>query len=125
MLFVDDSEDILKTIERMFYKEESFKIITATSTEKALELISSMDLNLVVTDIKMPNMHGLELIEEIRKRDINIPVIIFTAFKGMKEDYVVRLYNIEAYYIKPFDFNRLYKKVKEMAASVEDSGKEI
>jgi YesN/AraC family two-component response regulator len=107
----------------MFFKEESLKIITATSPELALKHISSMDLDLIVTDIKMPGIHGLELIEEIRKKDSDIPIIIYTAFRGMKEDYIVRLYNIEAYYIKPIDWNHLYKKVKQMAASVKNPGK--
>jgi DNA-binding NtrC family response regulator len=123
VLFVDDSEDILATIERMFFKEEPLKIITAANPEYALKLVSSMDFNMIVTDIKMPDMHGLELIEKIRKKDPDIPIIIFTAYKGMKEDYIVRLYNIEAYFIKPIDWNRLYKKVKQMANSVNKPGK--
>lgn len=117
VLFVDDSEDILKTIERMFFKEKPLKILTAASPGRALEIISSRDLDLIVTDIKMPDMHGLELIEEIRKKDSNIPIIVYTAYTGMKEDFVVRHYNIEAYYIKPNDCNRLYRKIKEMAIS--------
>jgi DNA-binding NtrC family response regulator len=117
VLFVDDSEDILKTIERMFFKEKPLKIFTAATTKLALEIITSMDLDLIVTDIKMPDMHGLELIEEIRKKYLDIPIIVYTAYTGMKEDFVVQLYNIEAYYIKPNDCNRLFKKIKEMSTS--------
>ena len=62
-------------------------------------------------------MHGLELIEKIRKIKPDIPIVIFTGFRGMKEDYIVRLYNIEAYFIKPVDWNQLFKKVKQMASS--------
>lgn len=123
VLFVDDSEEILATIERMFFKEESIKIITAKSPEYAIELISSMDLNLIVTDIKMPNIHGLELIEKIRKMKPDIPIIIFTGYRGMKEDYIVQLYNIEAYFIKPVDWNLLFKKVKQMAIPEKNPGK--
>ena len=100
----------------MFFKEESLKIITAASPESALKIISSTELNLIVTDIKMPGMHGLEMIEEIRKKNPDLPIIIFTAFKGMKEDYIVRLYNIKEYYIKPVDWNRLFKRIKQLSS---------
>jgi CheY-like chemotaxis protein len=64
----------------------------------------------------MPGIHGLELIEKIRKRDHEIPIIIYTAYSKMREDAVVKMYNIEVYYTKPNDYNRLYRKIKEMAA---------
>jgi two-component system NtrC family response regulator len=99
----------------MFFREEPLKIITASNTDEALGLISSLDINLIVTDIKMPDMHGLELIEEIRKINPDIPIIIYTGYKGMKEDYIVKTYQIEAYFIKPYDHNRIFRKVKEMA----------
>jgi CheY-like chemotaxis protein len=119
VLFVDDEKNILKSFVRMFFNDP-IKIYTAESALDALDLISSTDLDLIVTDIKMPGMHGLELIEKIRKKDSMIPVMVYSAFPGMKEDCIVHTHKIEAYYTKPDDYELLCNKIKNMA-----SGKSI
>jgi YesN/AraC family two-component response regulator len=115
VLFVDDEKNILKSFVRMFFNDP-IKIYTAEGAKEALNLISSTDLDLVVTDIKMPGMHGLELIEEIRKKNSVIPIMVYSAFPGMKEDFIVHTQNIEAYYTKPDDYDLLCKKIKDMAS---------
>ena len=114
ILFVDDEENILKAFERTFL-EDTMKIYTAESAKRALELISLTDLDLIVTDIKMPGMHGLELIEEIRKKNSVVPVMVYTAFSGMKEDFVLHTHGIVDYYTKPDDYDSLCKRIKDMA----------
>lgn len=114
ILFIDDTREILNAFARMFVWEE-FNVLTAEKADEALEIIVQKNPGLIVLDIKMPDVHGLELIEEIRKRDSNVPIIIYTAFKGMKEDFIVKTYNITEYYLKPGDYNRLYRKVIEIA----------
>ena len=114
ILFIDDSKEILDAFVRMFAWEQ-FNVLTAEKADEALDIIDKQTPGVIVLDIKMPDVHGLELIEEIRKRDSEVPIIIFTAFRGMKEDFIVKTYNITEYYIKPGDYNRLYKKVQEIA----------
>ena len=115
VLFVDDEKNLLKSFVRMFLNEP-IQIYTAESGSEALDLISTKDMDLIVTDIKMPEMHGLELIEKIREKNAEIPVIVYSAFSGMKEDHIIKTHKIKAYYTKPDDYELLCQKIKEIAS---------
>lgn len=114
VLIVDDEKNVLKSFKRMFFNEP-IKIYTAEIAQDALNLMTETDLDLIVTDIKMPGIHGLELIEEIRKKDSIIPVMVYSAYLGMKEDCIIQTHNIKAYYTKPDDYDLLCDKIKEIA----------
>jgi len=115
VLFVDDERNVLSSFSRIFFNEP-IKIYTAESAEEALEIISSTPMDLIVTDIKMPDTHGLELIEQIRKNDRTTPVIIYSAFPGMKNDCIIQTHAIKAYYTKPDDYDLICAKIKEIAS---------
>lgn len=121
VLFVDDERNVLNSFSRIFFNEP-ITIITAESAEDALDLISSTSMDLIVTDIKMPRIHGLELIEQIRKNDCSTPVIIYSAFPGMRNDCIIQTYGIKAYYTKPDDYDLICAKIKEMASLKADTG---
>ncbi len=113
VLFVDDELKILKSYNRMLRKMP-WQILTALSGEKALELLDKEDIDLIITDIKMPNMHGIDLIKKIRKIDTNIPIVVCSGYHGMKEDDDMRFYNIAAYLEKPLEADTLENKIKEL-----------
>ena len=113
VLFVDDEPKILKSYHRMLRKMP-WQILTAPSGEKALELLAKEELDLIITDIKMPNMHGIDLIKNIRKIDANIPIVVCSGYHGMKEDDDMRFYNIAAFLGKPLDADILENKIKEL-----------
>jgi len=115
ILFVDDEENVLKSYIRVFLNEP-IKIYVADNGVDALKLFSTRDLDLIITDIKMPDMHGIKLIEEIRKRGSSLPIIIYSAYAKMKEDCAVENLNIQGFYAKPDDYNLLCEKIKEMAS---------
>ena len=116
VLFIDDERNLLRSFIRIFLNEP-VQIFTAENAMEALEHVSSNDFDLIVTDIKMPGMHGLELIEEIRKEGSSAPVIVYSAFSGMKEDCIIKTHNIKSYYSKPDDYELLCNKIKELAYS--------
>lgn len=115
VLFVDDERNVLNSFSRIFFNEP-ITIFTAESAEEALDIISSTHMDLIVTDIKMPNTHGFELIEQIRKNDCTTPVIIYSAFPWMKNDCIIQTHDIKAYYTKPDDYDLICAKIKEMAS---------
>jgi CheY-like chemotaxis protein len=116
VLFVDDEENVLKSYIRMFLNEP-IKIYLADSGIDALKLFSSKDLDLIITDIKMPDIHGLDLIEEIRKKDPSIPIIVYSAYNKLIDDSVIKNLNIETFYSKPDDYNLLCERIKEKASA--------
>jgi len=79
-----------------------------------LELLNKEEIDLIITDIKMPNMHGMDLVKNIRKIDTNVPIVICSGYHGMKEDDNMRFYDIAAFLEKPLEADILENKIKEL-----------
>ena len=79
ILLVDDNREGL-TARKSVLEELGFKIVTATSAHVALDLFGRHTFDLVVTDYKMPDMSGIELIQKIRKSKPATPVILISGF---------------------------------------------
>jgi type II secretory ATPase GspE/PulE/Tfp pilus assembly ATPase PilB-like protein/FixJ family two-component response regulator len=77
LLFVDDEENVLKALKRVFL-EENYKLFIAGNADQALELIDRENIQLVISDFKMPGMHGVDLLREIKKRKPAIIRIMLT-----------------------------------------------
>ena len=113
VLFVDDEPNILKSYSRMLRKMP-WQVLTASSGINALNLLNKENIDLIVTDIKMPNMHGMDLVKKIRKINANIPIIICSGYHGMKEDDNMQFYNIAAFFEKPLKADILENKIEEL-----------
>ncbi len=79
ILVVDDEPNYLIILEELL-EDEGFEVLTASNGNKALEIAEKADINLIVTDMQMPEMNGVELLNETKKRWPDIPVIMVTAF---------------------------------------------
>ena len=67
-------------------RKQPWTLFIASNGIEALEVLAKERIDLVVTDIKMPNMHGVELVSKIRKQYHKLPLIVCSAYKGMKAD---------------------------------------
>lgn len=115
ILVAEDEPLLLKTIQ-MRLKKEGYEIITATNGKEALNLITSENPDLIITDIMMPYSSGLEIIAEVKQNNkLNIPVIILSAMG--QEQTVLEAFNLGAddYVTKPFSPNELCLRVKRLA----------
>lgn len=79
ILVVDDEPNYLIILEELL-EDEGFEVLTARNGNEALKIAEKADLNLIVTDMQMPGMNGVELLSEAKKRWPAIPVIMVTAF---------------------------------------------
>ena len=117
ILIVDDEEHI-----RYLYSEElseaGYQVITADSGYKLLDKICEEKPDLVVLDIKMVDYNGLDLLQDIRNRFYNMPVVLCTAYDTFKED--MKSIAADFYVIKSFDLTELKNKI---AMALESSGK--
>jgi type II secretory ATPase GspE/PulE/Tfp pilus assembly ATPase PilB-like protein/FixJ family two-component response regulator len=77
LLFVDDEENVLKALRRVFL-EENYNLLVAANAEQALDLIERESIQLVISDFKMPGMNGVDLLREIKKRKPGILRIMLT-----------------------------------------------
>ena len=81
VLIVDDEEDMIWSLQKNLPTENlPISISTAASGEGALEVLQTTEIDLIVTDIKMPGMSGIDLLIETRKTYPDIGVIVMTAF---------------------------------------------
>lgn len=113
ILFVDDEPNVLSSYKRILRKSP-WRIITALSAEKALEILDEESINLVVTDMKMPQVHGIELISKIREKFKKLPIIVCSAYHGMKDDQSLQFNEIAGFVEKPVDSDILKDKIKEL-----------
>jgi len=79
ILIIDDEKNYLVILEALL-SPEGYEIITEDNAINALHLIRETDLDLVITDMKMPKMNGIELLEESKKINPELPIIIMTAY---------------------------------------------
>ncbi|MEW6266882.1 MAG: response regulator [Thermodesulfobacteriota bacterium] len=108
ILIVDDEEHI-----RFLYseelKDEGYEVVTAESGFRLLETIETEKPDLVVLDIKMVDYNGLDLLQDIRNRFYDLPVILCTAYDTFKED--MKSIAADYYVIKSFDLTELKNRI--------------
>ncbi|MEM1973824.1 MAG: response regulator [Thermoplasmata archaeon] len=80
ILIVDDEPDMLKLLSLILREKTNYEITTTNNPIEALELVKTQNFDLVITDLKMPGLDGLQLLEEVKKKDEDIPVVIITAY---------------------------------------------
>ncbi len=108
VLIVDDEERYLLSIQSGFtlYKNQ-LNIITATNGKKAIKILHSDPIDLVVTDLKMPEMDGFELLAYMASHFSSIPTIVMTAFGTEDVESTIKKMGTLKFLEKPIDFDQL------------------
>ena len=110
ILVVDDEAHI-----RQLYKdeleEEGYDVLLAASGDEALKVIESEHIDLVMLDIKMPDINGLEILGKIKEINDKLPVILVSAYDTYKQDFTSWV--AEDYIVKSSDLNEIKEKVKK------------
>ena len=106
ILVVDDEQRMCDSLDTLLTKA-GYQVQTAGDGKKALELYGESDFDLVISDIKLPEMTGIELLQAIRKGDPNAMVILMTAYASL--DTALAAINMGAYdyLMKPIEFTQL------------------
>jgi DNA-binding response OmpR family regulator len=109
ILLVEDEEN-----ERLLYKEElekeGFEVACCQNGNDAIESIEKSNYDLVILDIQMPQMDGIETLGKILTKKRDIPIIIYTAYPQYKDQFLT--WAADAYLIKSSDLTALKDKVK-------------
>lgn len=115
VLVVDDEEDMLWMLQRNLNKGmQDVEILSAKSGEEALEILQAKSINLVITDINMPGMSGLELLVEINNRYAETGVIIMTAYPSNAFENRAMMSGSLRFIEKPFDIKEVRKIVTDV-----------
>lgn len=116
VLIVDDEEMAIKLVEHQL-KLDGFEIITTTDGREAMDLIKSEEPDLVVSDIMMPFMSGLELLELIKSEKKKIPVILISALDDVEVIQTAIGMGADDFVIKPVNMDELTLRVKRVLAN--------
>ena len=106
ILIVDDEKNYPLVLSAVL-QEEGFETMTANSGDEALDIIEHSDVDLVLTDMKMPKMDGIELLEKIKLEDAELPVIMMTAHGTVEKAVEAMQKGAYNYILKPFDNDQL------------------
>lgn len=115
ILVVDDEKNYLLVLSAVL-EDEGYEVLTAPGGYEALEIQKSSDLDLILSDMKMPAMDGIELLENIKALDPDLPVIMMTAHGTIDKAVEAMQKGAYSYILKPFDNERLTIYVKKAVA---------
>ena len=115
VLIVDDEKNYPHILSAVL-EEEGFEAFTAHSGHEALEILENANVDLVLTDMKMPAMDGIELLERIKAKELDLPVIMMTAHGTVGKAVEAMQKGAYTYILKPFDNERLVIYVNKAIA---------
>lgn len=111
ILIVDDESSICEILGQ-FLQKKGYTVTTAGCAEAALEILNAIAVDLVVTDIKMPGMTGVELLKIIKEKSNSLPVLITTGFPTLDSAIDALKLGANDYLTKPFHLEEIGEKVK-------------
>jgi two-component system NtrC family response regulator len=115
ILIVDDEINYPLILSAVL-QDEGYETLTANSGEEALEILENSDVDLVLTDMKMPKMDGIALLEKIKEKDPQVPVMMMTAHGTVEKAVEAMQKGAYNYILKPFDNERLSLYVNKAVA---------
>ena len=111
ILIVDDDELICKQLERL-YSQNGYRVSTANAAEKGLERLEGGDIDLVVTDIRLPGLSGVELTKRIQENWPDVPVIVITGYGDIGTAVDVLKVGASDYIVKPFSVSAITESTR-------------
>jgi two-component system response regulator PilR (NtrC family) len=111
-ILVVDDELSMREFLKILLEKEGYDVSTASEASSAIDLINDQNFDLVISDIKMPGMGGLPLLEKIKEINSNLPVIMITAFASPENAVTAMKSGAFDYITKPFKVEEILKIVK-------------
>jgi len=112
LLVVDDSADTRELLQRNL-SSQGYEVLTAGGVAEALDLLASVRVNLVITDLKMPGASGLELVRHVKETLKDTDVITITGYPSVESAVTAVKLGAEEYLTKPFTQDELFAAVRQ------------
>jgi len=113
ILIIDDERDMLQLLKRSLEPDMKCRIQTAQSGKEGLQILAQEPFDLVLADIKMPEMSGLELLEQIKRDYPDLTVVMMTAFGGVETAVEAMRNGAYDFITKPFDHETLVVRLEK------------
>lgn len=115
VLLVDDEQSMREFL-RILLEKEGFQTVTADNGENALKALQQESFDLLISDIRMPGMSGLELLGKAREMGINLPAIFITAFASPEDAVLAMKHGAYDYITKPFKIDEIKTIIRSAIA---------
>lgn len=109
-ILVADDEMSIRLLYSEELKDEGYDVYTASDGQEALEIVEKVPLDLIILDIKMPGLSGIEVLRQIKKEHPHLPVLLSSAYSEYKQDFGT--WASEEYLVKSSDLEDLKSAVK-------------
>ena len=110
-ILVADDEMSIRLLYSEELREEGYEVFTASNGREALEVVEKEPLDLIILDIKMPEMNGIEVLRRIKEQHPNLPVLLSSAYSEYKQDFGT--WASEEYLVKSSDLEDLKSAVRK------------
>lgn len=111
-ILIAEDEEASRFLYQEEFAEEGYEVLLAENGLQALGMLEDRHVDLLLTDIKMPDMHAVEMIPRVREDHPDLPIIVASAFKGMENDFAFKEFNVAAFFAKPVNMDALKIQVK-------------
>lgn len=110
-ILIAEDEEVLREVFKDELTEEGYDVLEARDAKGTLHSLSKGEIDLLILDIKLPDMSGLKLLEKIRKDYPALPIIVCTAYDTFRSDFEIWAGHIADYIVKPVDLEVLKEKI--------------
>ncbi len=127
ILVVDDELDMLALLAMIISEKTEHKVTTTNNPLEAVQFVKEKEYDLIISDLKMPGMDGIELIAEIKKIDQYIPILVITAYSSIESaedainkgayDYITKPFRKEQILIaidRALEWKNMRKELREL-----------
>lgn len=118
VLIVDDEQNVRQLLSKVL-KKEGYDTYTACDGEEGLGLLQNVGVDIIISDIRMPNMTGIEFLHKVKELDPSIGFILITAFATTETAIDALKSGAQDYVTKPFDISEIVTAVQKLALASE------
>ncbi len=111
-ILVVEDEQHQRELYAVELQEDGYDVDQASNGKEAVDMVKSNKYDLVILDIRMPEMDGIEALGKILSRDKKIPIIIYTAYSNYKSNFMT--WTADAYITKSSNLDELKEKISEL-----------
>ena len=112
VMIIDDELDILDVLERFLTRKGKLKVETYSNAESALKKLRAKHYDLILSDIMMPLVSGIDILKEVKSFNPNSKIILMTAYSSQTKIDTSEKFGIDEYIKKPFEnLNEVEKKI--------------
>jgi len=121
-ILVVDDELLIRDLIYDFFNEREWDVTIVDNGERALRAFEQGEFNVVLTDLKMPEMDGATLIDQVKEVKPDQPVVVVTGYPSVDSAIRALQQRVDDYIIKPFSMPKLFKSVEKAANRSHEAG---